>query len=61
MDAILHDHKSSNGSSDDENSNQKPAFGVFAGRSRFALSKIQDFFENQNLYVIYLWHMITKH
>ena len=57
MDAILHDHESSN--SDNENS--KPGFGVLAGRSRFALSKIQDFFENHNSYVIYLWHMIAKH
>jgi hypothetical protein len=27
----------------------------------FALSKIQDFFENHNLYTIYLLHMIAKH
>lgn len=57
MDAILHDHESS----DSDNENSKPGFGVLAGRSRFALSKIQDFFENQNSYVIYLWHMIAKH
>ena len=64
MDVILHDkdsRDSSNDSSDDETGNQKPAFGVLTGRSHFALSKIQDFFENHNSYVIYLWHMIAKH
>ena len=54
-DAILHDDD------DDNNDNAKPGFGVLAGRSQFALSKIQDFFENHNSYVIYLWHMIAKH
>ena len=48
---------------DDEynNDDDKPGFGVLEGRSCFALSKIQDFFENSNSYVIYLWHMIAKH
>ena len=45
---------------DDEESGDKPGFGVLAGRSCFALSKIQDFFENSNSYV-YLWHMIARH
>ena len=39
----------------------KPSSGVLTGHSCFALSKIQDFFENHNLYIIYLWHMIAKH
>ncbi len=43
---------------DDED---EPGFGVLAGRSSFSLSKVQDFFENNNSYVIYLWHMIAKH
>lgn len=46
---------------DNDDDVDKPAFGVLEGRSCFALSKIQDFFENNNSYVIYLWHMIAKH
>jgi hypothetical protein len=38
-----------------------PAFGALEGRSCYALSKIQDFFENNNSYLIYLWHMIARH
>ena len=47
--------------SKNDESNEKPGFGDLAGCSRFALSKIQDFFENHNSYIIYLWHMIAKH
>ncbi len=36
-------------------------FGVLAGRSSDALSLIQNFFDNSNSYIIYMWFMIDKH
>ncbi len=33
---------------------EKPFFGVLTGHTHFALSKIQEFFENHNSYIIYL-------
>ena len=61
MDGILHDNNISDDSSDDANGNQKPAYGVLASRSCFALSKIKDFFENHNSVIYLVWHMIAKH
>lgn len=58
------DIESSEDSSDDSEVGElkeKPKWGEMKGRSRFALSKRQDFFQNSNSYVLYLWHIIAKH
>ena len=31
------------------------------GHGRYYLSKRQDFFQNTNSYVLYMWHIIAKH
>ena len=49
------------GSADNGKKEQQPKWGEFVGRTRFALSKRQDFFQNTNSYVLYLWHLIDKH
>jgi hypothetical protein len=40
---------------------EKPKWGETKGRGRYSLSKRQDFFQNTNSYVLYMWHIIDKH
>ena len=58
---ILCDHSSSSEDSYKDTNKEKPRFIVLGGRTHFGLSKIQNFFENLNSYIIYLWCMIDNH
>jgi hypothetical protein len=40
---------------------EKHKWGETKGRGRYSLSKRQDFFQNTNSYVLYMWHIIDKH
>jgi hypothetical protein len=61
INSILCNFSSSSEESNEEAVKEKPRFGVLVGLLSFALSKIQDFFENNNSFIIYLWHMIDNH
>jgi hypothetical protein len=50
-----------NGDDGEKILHNKPKWGEFKGRSRYALSSRQDFFQSTNSYVLYLWHIIDKH